>query len=268
MSSWAAMTASADAHDRALVAGRLRAAGCVFAEDEADVLLASARSAAELDEMTAARVSGLPLEHVVGWAEFCGLRVAVDRGVFVPRRRSELVVRAAARRLRPGAVVVDMCCGCGALGLAVASAVPSVRLHAVDVDDAAVACARRNLAGVGGSVYQGDLFAVLPDELRGRVDVMLANAPYVPTDEVALMPPEARDHEPLAALDGGPDGLDVHRRIITGTAEWLVPGGRLIVETSRRQAGTDVALLTAAGYTATVEHDPDLDATVVRSILE
>lgn len=262
------MTDSASPGDRASVAGRLRAAGCVFAEEEADVLLASARSARELDAMTAARVGGVPLEHVVGWAEFAGLRVALDPGVFVPRRRSELVVREAVRRTQPGAVVVDLCCGCGALGLAVASAVASVQVHAVDVDPAAVACARRNLAGVGGSVYLGDLYAALPDALRGGVDVVLANAPYVPTDEVPLMPSEAREHEPLVALDGGPDGLDVHRRIIAGAAEWLAPGGSLIVETSRRQAETDLALLSAAGYAARVGHDPDLDATVVLSILE
>ena len=255
------MTASSAT--RTAVIERLRAAGCVFAEEEADVLLSSARSAAELAELTAARAGGLPLEHVVGWASFCGIRVAVDRGVFVPRRRSELVVRAAVTRLEPAATVVDLCCGCGALGLAIASAVPSVRVHAVDVEPAAVACARRNLEPVGGSAHLGDLYGALPDSLRGSVDVVIANAPYVPTDEVQFMPPEARDHEPLVALDGGPDGLDVHRRIVAGAAQWLAPGGWLIIETSRRQAGTDVALASGAGYAASVEHDADLDATIM-----
>ena len=173
------------------------------------------------------RVAGEPLEQVLGWASFGGLRVAVVPGVFVPRRRTELLVREAVAVTTPDAVVVDLCCGCGAVGLAVATTVPGVELHAADVDPVAVACARDNLAGlgvVGGTVHLGDLDALAAARLRGRVDVLAANAPYVPTAEIALMPPEARDHEPPVALDGGADGLDVARRVVA--AAWLAGARR------------------------------------------
>src|SRR3954468_24523748 len=144
------------------VVARLRAAGCVFAEDEARLLLAEAGSPAELDVLLARRVGGEPLEHVLGWAEFGGLRIAVGPGVFVPRRRTELLVEEAMALARPGAVVVDLCCGSGALGGALAPAVAVVQLGASGVEPAAVACAAANVATVGGRAYAGDLFAPLP----------------------------------------------------------------------------------------------------------
>jgi release factor glutamine methyltransferase len=245
------------------IIARLRAAGCVFAEDEARLLLDTARTPAELTDMVERRVAGLPLEHVVGWAEFAGQRVAVDTGVFVPRRRTELLAREAAARARPGAVVVDLCCGSGAVGVAVAAIVPGIELHAADVDPAAVRCARRNVSAVGGQVYEGDLDAPLPASLRARVDVLVANAPYVPTGAVGLMPPEARLHEPRVALDGGADGLDIQRRVAATAPRWLAPGGHLLIETSERQAPHTAAAIGAAGLTARVVHDAELDATVV-----
>jgi release factor glutamine methyltransferase len=249
------------APDPAVVA-RLRAAGCVFAEDEAELLVAAAPPGAALEQLIARRVAGEPLEQVLGWAEFCGRRYAVEPGVFVPRRRTELLVRSALAVAGPGAVVLDLCCGVGAVGAAVATSLGSAELHAADVDPAAVRCARRNLAGLG-RVHEGDLFAPLPPGLLGRVDVLVVNAPYVPTAAIALMPPEARDHEARAALDGGTDGLDVHRRIAGGARRWLAPGGALLIETSRRQAPGTQALFAAAGLTARVVTDDELDATVV-----
>ncbi|MCZ2829263.1 putative protein N(5)-glutamine methyltransferase [Modestobacter sp. VKM Ac-2986] len=245
-----------------VVVARLRAAGCVFAEDEAGLLLAAAPSAAVLDGWVARRVAGEPLEQVLGWAEFCGQRFAVEPGVFVPRRRTELLVRSAVQLARPGAVVLDLCCGVGAVGAAIATALGRVELHAADVDPAAVRCARRNLAG-RGAVHEGDLFAPLPAALAGRVDVLVVNAPYVPTGAIALMPPEARDHEARTALDGGADGLDVHRRVAAGARRWLAPGGSLLIETSRRQAPGTQDLVAAAGLTARVVTDDDLDGTAV-----
>ena len=241
---------------------RLRAAGCVFAEDEAALLIAEANSPAELERLVQCRVAGQPLEHLLGWVEFCGLRLVVQPGVFVPRRRTELLVRLAGRLLRPGSVLLDLCCGCGAVAAALAARTP-VEVHAVDTDPAAVDCARRNLAAVGGTVYSGDLFAPLPAGLRGRVDVLVANAPYVPSEAIALMPPEAREHEPRAALDGGPDGLDVQRRITAAASSWLASGGRLLIETSRGQAPMTARAMTDGGLTARVVNAPDLDATVV-----
>lgn len=237
----------------------LRAAGCVFAEDEARLLMAEASSEAELMTWTARRMAGEPLEHIVGWAAFAGLRVAVDPGVFVPRRRSELLVRVACRE--PADVVVDLCCGSGALGAAVAAEMPDAEVWAADSDPAAVRCARRNLPP--DRVREGDLYDALPDELRGRVDLLVVNAPYVPSDDVATMPREARDHEHRVALDGGPDGLDVQRRVLAGAPAWLTPAGRVLVETSRAQAERTRGLMGAAGLSASVETDDEIGATVV-----
>lgn len=248
---------------------RLRAAGCVFAEDEARLLVAEAASADVLEQLVLRRVAGEPLEQVLGWAEFCGLRIGLLPGVFVPRRRSELLVREAVRLLAgragggSGAVVLDLCCGSGAVGTAIATLVPGVQVHAADIDGAAVACARRNLGPVGGHVYQGDLDAPVPPTLLGRVDVIVANAPYVPTAEIALMPPEARLHEPHAALDGGSDGLDLQRRVITAAPRWLAPEGRLLVETSERQAPATAAEFARQGLVPQIVRREALDATVV-----
>lgn len=245
----------------AVIVARLRAAGCVFAEDEARLIVTTATTPAELEAMVAARVSGLPLEHVLGWAEFCGLRIQVDPQVFVPRRRTEFLVSEAVALTRPGAVVVDLCCGTGALGAALASQVRGVELYAADVDAAAVRCARRNLPGA--AVFEGDLFEALPAVLRGRVEVLLANVPYVPSGEVALLPAEARLHEAAVALDGGGDGLEVLRRVCAGAPGWLAPGGVLLFETSERQVPSAVAAVGAAGLAARVAVSEEFYATVV-----
>lgn len=241
---------------------RLRAAGCVFAEDEARLLTEAAPDGTALEDLAARRIAGLPLEQVLGWAEFAGLRVVVEPGVFVPRRRTELLVREALRLVTGrAAVVADLCCGSGAVAAALAAAAPGLELHAADVDPAAVRCARRNLPGA--AVHEGDLYAALPPDLRGRVDVLVANAPYVPSDAIRLMPPEARDHEPRSALDGGKDGVDVHRRIAAGALDWLAPAGTLLVETSEEQAPATRAALAAAGLQTGEVHDEETGGTVV-----
>jgi release factor glutamine methyltransferase len=226
---------------------RLRAAGCVFAEDEARLLLGAATSESHLDAMVRKRVAGLPLEHILGWVEFCGLRIAIEADVFVPRQRTEFLVREAARLAVPGAVVLDLCCGAGALGVALTSLVDVSELYATDLESAAVRCARRNVGAVGGEVFEGDLFEPLPPTLLGRVDILLANVPYVPTEAIALMPPEARDFEPRVTLDGGPDGLEVLRRVAAAASPWLAPGGHLLVEMSEEQAPLAADVL-AAGH--------------------
>jgi release factor glutamine methyltransferase len=248
---------------RSAVAARLRAAGCVYAEDEADLLIPAARSEAELAALVDRRAAGQPLEYVLGWAEFCGLRIGVDPAVFIPRRRTEFLAGRAIALARPGAVVVDLCCGSGALAAALAAAVPGAEVHAADIDSAAVRCARRNLADAGGQVYQGDLFGPLPAGLRGRVNILLANVPYVPTSEVGLLPPEARDHEARVALDGGADGLAVLRRMAGGAPGWLAPGGHLLSEISERQVAAATTAVTAAGLTASVARSAEHGATVL-----
>jgi release factor glutamine methyltransferase len=318
------MSASASAPPPSAIVTRLRAAGCVFAEDEARLLIAAASTPADLAAMVDRRAAGLPLEYVVGWAEFYGLRIAVDPGVFVPRRRSEFLVRQAAALAgrqaaalagrqaaalagreaaglagrqagRPGrapgpasqaaailpdqawaparevpagragrpTVIVDLCCGSGALGAALAASLGVAELYAADIDPAAVQCARRNLATRGGRVYEGDLYQPLPSSLRGRVDILLANVPYVPTDAVRTLPPEARLHEAWLALDGGPDGLDVLRRVAAAAPFWLAPGGHLLTEASEHQALRAVEAFALGGLAARVVGSADLNATVV-----
>jgi release factor glutamine methyltransferase len=222
----------------------------VFAEDEAALLVASASSPLALESLVAQRVSGVPLEHLLGWVDFHGLRVVVAPGVFVPRRRTEFLVDQALTYVRRGSVVVDLCCGCGALGAAVLAAEPSVSLYAADIDPVAVACARRNVP----RVYAGDLFDALPLSLQGKVSVVMANVPYVPTDAIASMPPEARLYEPRVALDGGPDGLAVARRVLASAPAWLAPGGVVLFEASSAQAAllSDVKVVPSEEWESTV----------------
>ncbi|CAL9610392.1 Release factor glutamine methyltransferase [Streptomyces sp. enrichment culture] len=248
---------------RDAVVAVLRAAGCVFAEDEADLILATARTGREAAELARRRAGGVPLEQVVGWAGFRGRRIGVAPGVFVPRRRTEFLVAQALEQAPDATVVVDLCCGSGAVGAALAAELGDVELHAADLDPAAVRCARRNLAGTGGRVHTGDLFDALPPRLRGRVDVLAANVPYVPTGEIGLLPAEARDHEPRTALDGGADGLDVLRRVAAGAPDWLAPGGCLLIETSRRQAPAAAEAFTAAGLRTRSAVAEEEDAHVV-----
>jgi release factor glutamine methyltransferase len=254
-------TASGGSADLDQIATRLRLAGCVFAEDEARLLLASQAPPRELELMVERRVSGEPLEHILGWAEFCGRKIIVEPGVFVPRRRTEFLVEQAATIALPGDVVVDLCCGSGAISAALLARAPEVELYAADIDPTAVRCARRNI-GSGGRVCQGDLYQALPDAIAGRVDLLLCNAPYVPTEDIAFMPGEARLYEPVTALDGGPDGLDVQRRVVAEAPRWLAAAGHLVIETSRSQASSTAATLERAGLVATLARSDDLDATV------
>jgi release factor glutamine methyltransferase len=238
---------------------RLRAAGCVFAEDEARILLEAA-SGDELERLIEQRVHGVPLEHLVGWVEFAGLRLAVATGVFVPRKRTESLARAAVDASWPGATVVELCCGAAPIATTVRAAEPRAIVYAADIDPVATTVAERNL---GGGVFTGDLFDALPRELRGGIDVLVANAPYVPTEAIALMPPEARDFEPAVALDGGDDGLDVHRRIFHGAWSWLSTSGILLVESSEEQCDDDIALLVDSGFAALATTDEATGGTVV-----
>ncbi|MFI6405558.1 putative protein N(5)-glutamine methyltransferase [Streptomyces sp. NPDC050548] len=247
----------------ASVVAALRAAGCVFAEDEARLILSAARTPDEVAAMVDRRVEGLPLELVVGHAEFRGLRITVEPGVFVPRRRTEFLVEQALAQSPDASVVVDLCCGSGAVGAALAAALGQVELHAADIDPAATRCARRNVAAFGGHVHTGDLFAALPGELRGRVDILAANVPYVPSGEVGFLPAEAREHEPLVALDGGADGLDVLREVAAGAPDWLAPGGCLLVETGERQLPSAVEAFRSAGLETRSAYSEELYANVV-----
>ncbi|WP_233838379.1 putative protein N(5)-glutamine methyltransferase [Paraburkholderia sp. ZP32-5] len=247
------------------VVDKLRAAGCVYAEEEARLLVSSVPMAA-LHDSVQQRVSGTPLEYVLGWAEFLGHRIALDEGVFIPRRRSEFLASQAIDLLRPGGVLLDLCCGSGALAVVIAAsfaADEAVTVWASDIDTNAVRCATKNLASLGGLVVQGDLYEALPVDLKGRVHVIVSNAPYVPTLEIELLPREARLYEPHRSFAGGPDGLSVQRRVAREAPAWLARGGSLLMETSEAAADCTKAIIEAAGLAARVVRSETWDATVV-----
>lgn len=248
-----------------LVVARLRAAGCVWAEDEAAALEAAAATPVELEALVARRVAGEPLETVLGWVEFLGRRLVVATGVFVPRRRTELLARLALAQVahRRGvddmpAVVVEMCSGVAPVAAVLDE--HGAEVHAADVSTAALSCARANAPAA--ALHLGDLYDALPHRLLGHVDVIAANAPYVPSGRMATMPPEARDHEPVIALDGGPDGADLHRRLAAGAADWLAPGGVLLVETSVAQADLTIAAMAGSGLATDVVTDDEVGGCV------
>ena len=196
------------------------------------------------------RAAGQPLEHVLGWAEFCGLRIAVDPGVFVPRRRTEFLVRQAAALARPGAVVVGPVLRLRARWAPRWPPPGRVELHAADIDPAAVRCARRNVAAAGGTVYQGDLYEPLPaGAARPRRHPASANVPYVPTEASGCCRPRRGAR---AAGGAGRRRGRAGRPAPGGRrgAAWLAPGGHLLVETSERQAPRPLAAVRPRGLTA------------------
>lgn len=199
-------------------AERLRAAGSVFAEDEARLLGGD-------EALIERRIAGERLEHVLGWVEFCGLRLAVDPGVFIPRPQTEALAAQAAS-LQPE-LAVDLFAGCGAIACVVKARNPGARVIAGELDPAALACARRNGERFGVEVVASDVDDGLPAKLEGKVDVLTANVPYVPTAELPYVP---HDGEPAAALDGGPEGLDWIHKAATAARRWLRPGGTLLIE--------------------------------------
>lgn len=242
---------------------RLRRAGCVFAEDEAAVLREAATLGGDLETFVRSRIEGTPLEYVVGWADFAGIRVPIDPGVFVPRPRSAVLVDVVSQSLAPGDLLVDLCCGSGAIAAAVAARVP-VRIAAADNDPAAVANATRTLAGLDALVSEGHLFDALPVELRGLAGAIAVVAPYVPTGAIALLPREARDYEPLSALDGGPDGLRILEHVVADAPEWLRPGGMFATEVGVDQVDAVMRLCMSAGLRPAVVEDDEVFVVAAR----
>jgi release factor glutamine methyltransferase len=240
---------------RAHAIDRLRAVGCVWAEEEFEVLSAEAQTAAGFEVMLARRLDGEPLEWVVGRTDFCGHRVPVHRGVFVPRRRTEFLAETAVGLLGPGDTVLDLACGAGAIALVLAATWLPRQVVAADLDAAAVANAAETLEGWPARALQSDLFEAF--DPAQRFDLIVANLPYVPTDSIQYMPREAFAHEPRHALDGGPDGLDPLRRCAAGLPGRLQPGGWFLTEVSPRQVPVARSILAAVGLRGDEHHGGD-----------
>lgn len=214
---------------------RLRAAGCVFAEDEIAMIRRHATSDADIDAAVERRADGLPLEVAVGVAEFAGVTVAVTPGVFVPRTRAEPIVDVAVRTRPRARMVVDLGCGAGALAAALGSRLPEAELHACDLSEAAVDLARRNLPGA--HVHHGSWWDALPARLRGQIDLAVGYLPHVPSSRVDGIHADFRAVEPVSAVDGGADGLNHLRAVLAGADEWLAPDGVFITLLSMGQTG-------------------------------
>ena len=251
--------------DREGLTALLARAGFVAAHEEAGELLARAGGDAQvLDSLVERRLTGEPLAWITGSVLFCGLEVRVDPGVYIPRPQSELLAHRAAERLPSDGIAIDVCTGSGAVAKAIMSARPGARVVASDLDPRAVACARAN----GVEAYRGDLFAPLPRALEGRVDVVVGVVPYVPTPELPLLQRDTFTFESPLAYDGGPDGLNVLRRVVAASPRLLRPGGALLLELGGDEAEQLAGDLARAGYGGVaVRRDEDGDVRAVEATL-
>ena len=243
----------------------LRHAGCVFAEEEASILRASALDAAALDRLLRARVDGAPLEQLVGWVDFRGLRLQVGPHVFVPRQRSTLLADVAIDAVRsrtgsPAPRFVEAFAGVAPIAAAVLAERMPAEVFATDIDPEALSHARANLGAAAG-LHRGSVLEGLPTHLAGRVDVVAAVPPYVPVGEAGLLPREARDSEPPHALFGGEDGLDHARALIAQARRWLASDGTLLLEMHSAQVAA--ARSTGEGYGYRAEHHVAADGHTV-----
>lgn len=224
------------------IAARLRASGSAFPEDEARMLINEADDNAQLASMLERRSAGESLQQILGWAMFAGKRVAIAPGVFVPLRRTELLFRLAAKYSERSDVVLDMCCGSGAISVALSAMKPKLELHCTDIDPVAIECADKNLEGTGAMTYVGDMFEPLPVVLRGRINVLVANVPFV---------------------QGGKDGLDFQRLLAEEAPGWIKRDGCVMFETSESQAEESLEICRRHELKPELFTDEALEATVV-----
>lgn len=230
---------------RTSVIRALAEGGCVAPTAEADTLLTAAREGVgPIEQLVRRRLRGEPLAWITGSVSFCGLRVRIEPGVFVPRPHTEALSRRAVELLPDQGIAVDLCTGSGAVAVVLAAARPRALVAGTDVDPLAVACARRN--GVAASA--GDLDGSLPSTLRGQVDLITAVVPYVPTEELHLLPRDVLAHEPRRAIDGGPGGTLVLVRAADVANRWLRPGGSVLLELGGDQASHMTTTLADLGF--------------------
>ena len=237
--------------ERKRVVHELTIGGFLAADQEADALFnASHEGVGSVEALLARRLSGEPLAWIIGSVPFCGIRLQVDAGVFVPRQHTETLARRAASLLPDNGIAIDLCTGCGAVAAVLSSAHPEATVVATDIDPVAVACARRN----GVRALLGDLDGPLPPSLRGGADVVTAAVPYVPTEELHLLPRDVLAHEPRNALDGGKRGTTMLIRVAKAAPLWLSHSGRLLLELGGGQAGQLATTLADVGLSEISMH--------------
>ena len=233
------------AAQRSKVAARLAAGGFVAPVEEASELFdAAAGDAARLEALVERRLSGEPLAWITGATTFCGLRVLVDSGVYVPRPHTEKLVMRAVELLPEHGVAVDACTGSGAIAVVLGNGRPAAHVVAIDIDECSVECARRN----GVEAVQGDLLASVPRALEGAVDVLTAVVPYVPTAELRYLQRDTFTFESTLAYDGGGDGARLLRRVVRESTRFVRAGGALLLELGGAQAALLATVLATAGY--------------------
>ncbi len=224
---------------------RLSVAGCVAANEEAEELAAAALGQGEeLASLVDRRTTGEPLAWITGTTVFCGYSVAVHPGVYVPRWQSERLAERAAQLLPPRGRAIDLGTGCGAIACLLMVRRPEASVLGTECNPVAAECARRN----GVTVADGDLFEGVPASWRGTVDLVVAVLPYVPTDEIAYLPRDVLAFEPISALDGGADGLDVVRRAVSEVRRWLRIGGHVVLEIGGEQPDALSPILAEARF--------------------
>ncbi len=238
---------------RSAVLERLTRAGCVAAEEEAGELMASAPDRGTLERWVSRREQGEPLAWITGQIDFLGRTLHVAAGVYVPRYQTEELAARAGRLLPKGGRAADLCTGVGAVAAYLSSVDPGATVVATDLDRRAATCARSN----GVAVVVADLDCGLGSR---SFDVVTAVAPYVPTGAMRLLAPDVVRYEPRLALDGGPDGLDILRRLVTGASRLLRPGGWLLTEIGGEQGTAIGTHLAASGFERpSFWHDDDGD---------
>jgi release factor glutamine methyltransferase len=224
----------------------------------------SERAEAHFSEMILRRSQGEPLQYVLGSWSFRGIDLMVDRRVLIPRPETEQVVDAALEQLdrisvdqidgpRP-LVVADLGTGSGAIALSIAAERPGVSVWATDASPPALEVARANLSGMAGfaaarvRLVLGSWWSALPEELRGALDLVVSNPPYVSSSEMRDLEPQVREWEPTVALEAGPAGLDAIEEILGGAPEWLRPGGAVVLEIAPAQSGAASRIARSRGF--------------------
>jgi release factor glutamine methyltransferase len=239
---------------RARVVDSLARGGFISPDAEADVLIAAAgEGVGPLDELVRRRLDGEPLAWITGSVRFCGARIRVRPGVFVPRLHTEILAIRASALLPDDGICVDLCTGSGAVAVVAMGAHPGAKVVGTDIDPIAVACAREN----GVDARLGAFDEPLPHSLHGRVDVMTAVVPYVPTEALHLLPRDVLAHEPRHALDGGGGGTAMLVRAAEAAARLVRPGGSVLLELVGTQADPVAARLRALGFEAIGVHRDD-----------